>query len=171
MSEEIQAISQGNYILATQQEVSHDNSLSGNGTVDSPLGVVPGYNETVLWENTNTGVYSGTITLNEPWSGFDKIGIEVTDAFGWGGKCENFDTINLAGNRVKHFVCSYQFLVTGSPNKQYIRGCQLEFANNEFTSGNVMSIETVFTPASTITCVTGGSGPRITRVVGINRKQ
>ena len=40
MSDEIQAISQGNYILATQREVSHDNSLSGNGTVESPLGVV-----------------------------------------------------------------------------------------------------------------------------------
>ena len=39
MSEPIQSIAQNNYILATQQEVSHDNSLSGNGTVDSPLGV------------------------------------------------------------------------------------------------------------------------------------
>ena len=43
MSEPIQSIAQNNYILATQQEVSHDSSLSGNGTVDSPLGVVPGY--------------------------------------------------------------------------------------------------------------------------------
>lgn len=40
MSDEIQAISQGNYILATQQEVSHDNTLSGNGMSDSPLGVI-----------------------------------------------------------------------------------------------------------------------------------
>lgn len=40
MSDSIQSISQNNYILATQQEVSHDNTLSGNGTVDSPLGVV-----------------------------------------------------------------------------------------------------------------------------------
>lgn len=39
MSEPIQSIAQNNYILATQQEVSHDNTLSGNGTVDSPLGV------------------------------------------------------------------------------------------------------------------------------------
>ena len=37
---DIQSISQNNYILATQQEVSHDDTLSGNGTVDSPLGVV-----------------------------------------------------------------------------------------------------------------------------------
>ena len=40
MSEPIQSISQGNYILATQQEVSHDNTLSGNGMADSPLGVM-----------------------------------------------------------------------------------------------------------------------------------
>ena len=40
MSEPIQSIAQNNYILATQQEVSHDNTLSGNGTVDSPLGVI-----------------------------------------------------------------------------------------------------------------------------------
>lgn len=37
MSEPIQSISQGNYILATQQEVSHDNTLSGTGMSDSPL--------------------------------------------------------------------------------------------------------------------------------------
>lgn len=40
MSEPIQSIAQNNYILATQQEVSHDNTLSGNGTAVSPLGVV-----------------------------------------------------------------------------------------------------------------------------------
>lgn len=40
MSEPIQSIAQNNYILATQQEVSHDSSLSGNGMADSPLGVV-----------------------------------------------------------------------------------------------------------------------------------
>lgn len=62
MSENIQSISQGTYtigqtsandssllvtknegdvsILQTPQEVSHDNTLSGNGTVDSPFGVI-----------------------------------------------------------------------------------------------------------------------------------
>ena len=65
MSENIQSISQGTFtigqtsandssllvtknennvsILSTQQEISHDNTLSGNGTVDSPLGVTSGY--------------------------------------------------------------------------------------------------------------------------------
>ena len=72
MSEPIQSISNGNYILATQQEVSHDNTLSGNGTVDSPLGVVPGYNETVLWSGTGT---SGDYTLSESYNNFEKLSI------------------------------------------------------------------------------------------------
>lgn len=125
--------------------------------------------ETVLWENTTSGVYNDTITLNEPWSGFNKIGIEVTDAFGWGGKSEQFDTLNLAGTRAKNFSCSYPFVVAGSPNKQFIRGCQLTFANDEFTNGTVISFETTLTPNTTIACTTGGSGPRLIRVIGINR--
>ena len=43
MSEPIQSIAQNNYILSTPQEVAHDNTLSGNGTVNSPLGVNSGY--------------------------------------------------------------------------------------------------------------------------------
>lgn len=39
MSDPIRSISQNNFILADQKEVSHDNTLSGNGTPESPLGV------------------------------------------------------------------------------------------------------------------------------------
>ena len=70
MSEPIQSIAQNNYILATQQEVSHDNSLSGNGTVNSPLGVVPGYNEALLWSGAAT---TATQTLSENITAFDEI--------------------------------------------------------------------------------------------------
>ena len=70
MSEPIQSIAQNNYILATQKEVSHDNTLSGNGTVDSPLGVVPGYNETVLWEGTPT---NSNIECSEALSNFERV--------------------------------------------------------------------------------------------------
>ena len=66
MSEPIQSISQGNYILATQQEVSHDNTLSGNGTSASPLGL----NETVLWEGTPT---NSNIQCSEELSKFERV--------------------------------------------------------------------------------------------------
>ena len=74
MSEPIQSIAQNNYILATQQEVSHDNSLSGNGTVNSPLSVVPGYNETVLYSGP-IGAFNTELTLNEPFSAFQYVGV------------------------------------------------------------------------------------------------
>ena len=75
MANEIEAIATNNYVLATQQAVTHDNSMSGNGTVDSPLGVVPGYNETVLWENTNS-YFSATNSTGQfayPLSAFEAI--------------------------------------------------------------------------------------------------
>lgn len=96
MSENIQSISQGTYtigasstndssllvtqnegvvsILQTQQEVSHDNTLSGNGTVDSPLGVVPGYNETVLFDGTPTSVTSD-VPLTENPANFEYVDV------------------------------------------------------------------------------------------------
>ena len=58
MSEPIQSIAQNNYILATQQEVSHDNTLSGNGTVDSPLGL----NVSNAWVDV-TNEFSATTAL------------------------------------------------------------------------------------------------------------
>ena len=74
MSEPIQSIAQNNYILATQKEVSHDNTLSGNGTVDSPLGVVPGYNETVLYE----GAGQFGLNLSDSIYNYDKIAVSIS---------------------------------------------------------------------------------------------
>ena len=74
MSEPIQSIAQNNYILSTQQEISHDNTLSGNGTVDSPLGVVTGYNETVLWEG-DIGYNQSTTGISEALTNFERIRI------------------------------------------------------------------------------------------------
>ena len=65
----------GGFIVSADPYVNHDNSLSGNGTLTSPLGVVPGYNETVLWENTalpGSGL-NGTVQLTEPVSAFNEI--------------------------------------------------------------------------------------------------
>lgn len=64
----------GGFIVSADPFVQHDNSLSGNGTVNSPLGVVPGYNETLLWEATANNQYSAT--LSEPYSNFERIRIE-----------------------------------------------------------------------------------------------
>ena len=55
--------------MADQKEVAHDNTLSGNGTPESPLGV----NETVLWQLSTIGGASSSATLSEPFTNFEKL--------------------------------------------------------------------------------------------------
>jgi len=68
MAKELMEI--GGFITSGAEIVNHDNSLSGNGTVDSPLGVVPGYNKTVLWEGTPT---NSNIQCSEELSKFEWV--------------------------------------------------------------------------------------------------
>ena len=70
MAKELMEI--GGFITEGAEIVNHDNSLSGNGTVDSPLGVVQGYNETVLFED-NAG--ASEASLSESFANFDRIRI------------------------------------------------------------------------------------------------
>ena len=74
MSEPIQSIAQNNYILSTQQEISHDNTLSGNGTVDSPIGL----NRTTLFENASGTNGNTNITLSESISNFEYVQIDYS---------------------------------------------------------------------------------------------
>ena len=68
MAKELMEI--GGFIASGAEIVNHDNTLSGNGTVDSPLGL----NETVLYDGV-TGV-SGC-TLSEPMTNFERIRIYI----------------------------------------------------------------------------------------------
>ena len=61
----------GGFITEGAEIVNHDNTLSGNGTVDSPLGVVNGYNETVLYSgHISAGAAPTAYSLSEPISAF-----------------------------------------------------------------------------------------------------
>lgn len=75
MSKELMEI--GGFITSGAEIVNHDNTLSGNGTVDSPLGVVPGYNETVLWSGNGPTVSTKTqdFVLSESYKNFEKLQI------------------------------------------------------------------------------------------------
>ena len=64
----------GGFIVSADPYVNHDNSLSGNGTLTSPLGVVPGYNETVLWSGNAAAL---SATLSEPVSNFQRFRIKT----------------------------------------------------------------------------------------------
>ena len=65
MAKELMEI--GGFITSGAEIVNHDASLSGNGTVDSPLGL----NETVLWENSEGS--RGTLTLSDNCNNYDRL--------------------------------------------------------------------------------------------------
>jgi len=103
---DIQTISQGNYVLATQQEVSHDSTLSGNGTVDSPLGV----NETVIYSGTYTNGTFPAITANETIWNFERIrvtlGIDQEHKGVRGTEVREWYTEDLSGTNFIVFNCT-----------------------------------------------------------------
>jgi len=69
MAKELMEI--GGFITSGAEIVNHNNTLSGNGTVDSPLGL----NETVLW----SGNAASNITLSEPCTNFEKLELTTTN--------------------------------------------------------------------------------------------
>lgn len=170
MSEPIQSISQGNYILATQQEVSHDNTLSGNGTSASPLGL----NETVLWEGDKIG--TGTITLSEGVNNFERLvvyigseAVNVTAPQPYEAIVE-FSEYSSGQSR---FVLRYGGVLSKSlvaaENSIYVWGGELVVYNTSYTTLNVGRTNRVH--VSSITTVIDHSAlTHIRKVVGINRK-
>lgn len=168
MSDPIRSISQNNFLLATQQEVSHDNTLSGNGTEESPLGVVPGYNETVLWSGTLT--VGNSAIMSEPVSGFERYKIYL---LGYERKLkvvDEFWTDGSSSGNEPYKVCpivfqagSGFFTINASDCKwneswntlQYVTGYNKWMPSNSSTW--------YWIDADT-------NSPTITKVVGINRK-
>ena len=169
MSEQIQSIAQNNYILATQKEVSHDNTLSGNGTVDSPLGVVPGYNETVLYYNpTNQNVANDAeFVMSESIWNFERVIITfdnmefvnryvtmIIDLFGLLHDNNQLSTPFCNGGMPKEVNIPWAiFKINTTGNIKYInRGLIYGIWNNpQYTTGDLR-------------------GYRVVRVIGINRK-
>ena len=170
MSEPIQSISQGNYVLATQQEVSHDNTLSGNGTSASPLGL----NETVLWTGDKTG--TGTIILSEGVNNFERlvvyIGSESLDV----SAPQPFEAIIEFGEYSSgqfRFVLRYGGVLSkslvASENSIYVWGGELVVYSTSYTTLNVGRTNRAH--VSSITNVIDHSSlTHIRKVIGINRK-
>ena len=100
MAKELMEI--GGFITSGAEIVNHDNSLSGNGTVDSPLGVVPGYNETVLWSGSwkpgnTTSPTNSAIQISESVNNFQYIKV-ITE----GILCQ---TIEMTPNACQALIC------------------------------------------------------------------
>lgn len=151
MSEPIQSISQGNYILATQQEVSHDNTLSGNGTSASPLGL----NETVLWEGDASPV-NGTVsgTYSEPLTNFERIRIT------WQNNDNgSFKHAEYPASQTLSYMSDI------SPNGQWWKGITVDTNSTAFS--NIKCYELTLGSPATGTSV---NYFHLLKVVGVNRK-
>ena len=155
MAKELMEI--GGFITEGAEIVNHDNSLSGNGTVDSPLGVVPGYNETVLWSgNTNSG------TLSEPISAFEYAKFYCRD------DAHRSFIIDVAGT---HSAAGQTQLLATSANTCSLRTLQAEITGTNFA---IWGAQFGFNGSTTAISWMNGrnSNSRWTvaeKVIGINR--
>jgi len=151
MAKELMEI--GGFITEGAEIVNHDNTLSGNGTVDSPLGL----NETVLWSGTKTGLT--TATLSESLSNFKKARIKF---------CPYYTTSTMP-TEIKEFIpeegkkiiCLSNFV---TPNKLNI------FKTIFSYNGTTFTIESQYYFDGTFTASKNDAALQIYEIVGINRK-
>lgn len=158
---EINAIATNNYLLATQQEVSHDNTLSGNGTVASPLGL----NETVLWENSEGSNASDLpVTLTESIQNFEKVAFYWQ---AWNDGTAQAHTVTICMTDITTYTLSTIYVNNGNLSNIGV------YAMVDVLSSNGTSLSHLhgfFNDLKTTTVSQSSSGFRLYKVVGINRK-
>ena len=158
----------GGFIVSADPFVQHDTSLSGNGTVNSPLGVVPGYNETVLFSHSAVPMSTtGTVyQMSEPITNFERIKVEYCnrEVTAWRTTNEFFIEGTSANNTR---FCTSLDCSTSTGNQQRVNMVMTYNA-----SGNLVDVQhTLFygNGGSVTTGIERGLG--VHRVIGINRKQ
>lgn len=153
MSNEIQSISQGNYIL--QGTVATSAGIVGDGTTQNPLRA----DETVLWESTEGG--RGTLTLSDDCNSYDRLRI-YWDVWNQGDYRRNITELDASVtkglltatyfNTTNNAFFSMLYTVSLSGTSFSILGNRYNnWTNNTVTDGGTNSIT-------------------IYKVVGINRK-
>lgn len=159
----------GGFIVSADPFVQHDNSLSGNGTVNSPLGVVPGYNETVLWSGTSAGtILSAETTLSESMRNFESIrfyfgsdynnGLVVEQSCPLGSN--NYFNFALPGGGANCWMQYSKWSADANFSKIKMQYCKA------INYGNFAG-----TGAVTLTATTANDLIKVVKIVGINRKQ
>lgn len=165
MAKELMEI--GGFITSGAEIVNHDNTLSGNGTVDSPLGVVPGYNETVLWSGTGS---ISSFTLSEKLSNFEKFRFVMA---GYNtpqlGMCEYYSPAD--GSNISYCYEHYVANNDGNPLQVWAG----RFSTTDSLTYNIIDWKWMCMPgnASAWTNTWNNNDdrkPLIRKVIGINRK-
>ena len=162
MAKELMEI--GGFITEGAEIVNHDASLSGNGTVDSPLGVVPGYNETVLY----SGALTSAANLSEPMTAFEKIDVYMASD---NTDVNNFHFVNTIdpNNGAKNWPCTNGL---GSYAWLAINLLQTTTAYNTLTCPKYKYINfgAYNSTAASFSVTTGTNANIIRKIIGINRK-
>ena len=157
----------GGFIVSADPYVNHDNSLSGNGTLTSPLGVVPGYNETVLWSGSVFTPAAGnnpmraSAALNESIENFDQIRLDFSGGYYFAESVLLTYPYKIGGTcyvNVKH----------EQDNNSIFIGTLYKWIDNTTLSGTCCFGNNT----QNVTAMGGGyfSYGGVSRVVGINRK-
>lgn len=161
MAKELMEI--GGFITEGAEIVNHDASLSGNGTVDSPLGVVPGYNETVLWSGSQNviGSTDTQLTLSESASNFEKLRIYFM------GSAQNDAETSLDIIMISRTDAYYTLSVAYTNNNSgvlYVDACSVQIDGTAFKVARGFRKE-----ITTSITNTNSRGPTILKIIGINR--
>lgn len=152
MSEPIQSISQGNYIL--QGTVATSAGIVGDGSTQNPLRA----DETVLWETTANDATA--CTFSENWQNFEKIDVYAitNDNIGFVTTFPNYSRIGQVTLRYAFYSTAY--------------GVYDKLATFNMTTGGMTSLKQCvarFGPGSAQYSFITGDGIWLKKVIGINR--
>ena len=159
----------GGFIVSADPFVQHDSSMSGNGTVNSPLGVVPGYNETVLYSGTSN-ITTGS--LSEPATNFNYLRVsfaeKATSVSYHGGQLVSDLDINecLNGNNIASACAGLSFHELSTTY-----GLGLRIGIFYLTSTTSFSSYHVEKQANSTNAANNIGNMWVSKVIGINRKQ
>ena len=154
----------GGFITEGAEIVNHDNTLSGNGTVDSPLGV----SETVLWEGNNVKPSSTAIVTSEDMTKFDSIKFYWSTS-NWLGEIIDEVQITSATTGIQLIHC------TGSANL-WLQAIGLTISSDHksitLSWGKNMNFGSVTSTSWSNPVITTGAGDSfdLSKIVGIKRK-
>ena len=166
MAKELMEI--GGFITEGAEIVNHDASLSGNGTVDSPLGL----NETVLFENWENPIRGTTATgsLSQPLTAFNEFAVTWTPyanrgEMRWEPQVQRFPSYP-ASNSASYYTLFAPWLVENDGGTYlFMEILSANDTNFCIKEGRFYQYTTTVTGKTT-----DMSNSKVYKIVGINRK-
>ena len=150
MAKELMEI--GGFITSGAEIVNHDASLSGNGTVDSPLGL----NEAVLWSGSYES--TGSITLSESYKNFELIRVEfVTN--------DNISFTSVFNSAEQNT----ELVLYGSYVRSTVTGISIKASQYTLTNTTITLSRGYEVAIGQSATQSSGNKITIKRVIGINR--